>query len=116
MAYLERTGQYLTIKESQVVQLDPSTCLEHKPEWVIFVELVNTTENYIRTCTGVKRKFTLVLLSFLVMPIYYFLFFSGVVGENCTVLLRHVPFSARRGKCNIIFIFFQIIDKEFYLL
>ncbi|KAG8235870.1 hypothetical protein J437_LFUL016477 [Ladona fulva] len=33
VAHLERTGHYLTIKDNQVVQLHPSTCLDHKPEW-----------------------------------------------------------------------------------
>lgn len=39
-----------------MVQLHPSTCLDHKPEWVIYNEFVLTTKNYIRTCTDVKRK------------------------------------------------------------
>ena len=33
---------------SQVVQLHPSTCLDHKPEWVLYNEFVLTTKNYIR--------------------------------------------------------------------
>lgn len=57
MAHLERTGQYLTIKDNQVVQLHPSTCLDHKPEWVVYNEFVLTTKNYIRTVTDVKREF-----------------------------------------------------------
>ena len=32
----------------QVVQLHPSTCLDHKPEWVLYNEFVLTTKNYIR--------------------------------------------------------------------
>ena len=58
---MERTGHYLTIKDNQVVQLHPSTCLDHKPEWVIYNEFVLTTKNYIRTCTDVKRKFRIIL-------------------------------------------------------
>lgn len=38
----------------QVVQLHPSTCLDHKPEWVLYNEFVLTTKNYIRTCTDIK--------------------------------------------------------------
>lgn len=49
--------QYLTIKDNQVVQLHPSTCLDHKPEWVVYNEFVLTTKNYIRTVTDVKREF-----------------------------------------------------------
>lgn len=56
VAHLERTGHYLTIKDNQVVQLHPSSCLDHKPEWVIYNEFVLTTKNYIRTVTDIKRK------------------------------------------------------------
>lgn len=56
VAHLERTGHYLTIKDNQMVQLHPSTCLDHKPEWVIYNEFVLTTKNYIRTVTDIKRK------------------------------------------------------------
>ena len=76
VAHLERTGHYLTVKDNQVgwfdsncaklpywklckqanfhtqtfqvVQLHPSTCLDHKPEWVLYNEFVLTTKNYIR--------------------------------------------------------------------
>jgi pre-mRNA-splicing factor ATP-dependent RNA helicase DHX15/PRP43 len=57
VAHLERTGHYLTIKDNQNVQLHPSTCLDHKPEWVIYNEFVLTTKNYIRTVTDIKRKY-----------------------------------------------------------
>lgn len=40
-----------------MVQLHPSTCLDHKPEWVIYNEFVLTTKNYIRTVTDIKRKY-----------------------------------------------------------
>lgn len=57
VAHLERTGHYLTIKDNQMVQLHPSTCLDHKPDWVLYNEFVLTTKNYIRTVTDCKRKF-----------------------------------------------------------
>lgn len=56
VAHLERTGHYLTIKDNQVVQLHPSTCLDHKPEWVVYNEFVLTTKNYIRTVTDIKPE------------------------------------------------------------
>lgn len=56
VAHLERTGHYLTIKDNQTVQLHPSTCLDHKPEWVIYNEFVLTTKNFIRTVTDIKGK------------------------------------------------------------
>jgi len=58
-AHLERTGHYLTIKDNQVVQLHPSSCLDHKPDWVIYNEFVLTTKNYIRTVTDVKPEWLL---------------------------------------------------------
>jgi len=66
VAHLERTGHYLTIKDNQVVQLHPSTCLGHKPEWVIYNEFVLTTKNYIRTCTDVKPEWLIKIA-----PSYY---------------------------------------------
>ncbi|XP_062130713.1 ATP-dependent RNA helicase DHX15 homolog [Drosophila sulfurigaster albostrigata] len=66
VAHLERTGHYLTIKDNQVVQLHPSTCLDHKPDWVIYNEFVLTTKNYIRTVTDVKPEWLLSLA-----PQYY---------------------------------------------
>ncbi|XP_042184329.1 pre-mRNA-splicing factor ATP-dependent RNA helicase DHX15 isoform X5 [Oncorhynchus tshawytscha] len=56
VAHLERTGHYLTVKDNQVVQLHPSTVLDHKPEWVMYNEFVLTTKNYIRTCTDIKPE------------------------------------------------------------
>lgn len=66
VAHLERDGRYLTIKDNQVVQLHPSTCLDHKPEWVVYNEFVLTTKNYIRTVTDVKPEWLLKL-----SPQYY---------------------------------------------
>ena len=55
-AHLERSGHYLTIKDNQMVQLHPSTTLDHKPEWVIYNEFVLTTKNYIRTVSDIKPE------------------------------------------------------------
>ncbi|XP_016941183.1 ATP-dependent RNA helicase DHX15 homolog isoform X2 [Drosophila suzukii] len=66
VAHLERTGHYLTIKDNQNVQLHPSTCLDHKPDWVIYNEFVLTTKNYIRTVTDVKPEWL-----FTLAPQYY---------------------------------------------
>jgi pre-mRNA-splicing factor ATP-dependent RNA helicase DHX15/PRP43 len=52
--HVHRAGHYLTVKDNQVVQLHPSTCLDRKPEWVLYHEFVLTTKHYIRTCTEVK--------------------------------------------------------------
>lgn len=63
VAHLERTGHYLTVKDNQVVQLHPSTVLDHKPEWVLYNEFVLTTKNYIRTCTDVKPEWYVVFVA-----------------------------------------------------
>ena len=52
----EKSGHYLTVKDNQVVQLHPSTCLDHKPDWVVYDEFVLTSKNYIRTVSDIKVK------------------------------------------------------------
>ncbi|PNY11969.1 putative pre-mRNA-splicing factor ATP-dependent RNA helicase-like protein [Trifolium pratense] len=54
VAHLERTGHYLTTKDNQVVDLHPSNCLDHKPEWVIYNEYVHTSRHFIRTVTDIR--------------------------------------------------------------
>jgi pre-mRNA-splicing factor ATP-dependent RNA helicase DHX15/PRP43 len=56
VAHLERTGHYLTVKDNQVVDLHPSSALDHKPEWVCYNEFVLTTKNFIRTVSDVKGE------------------------------------------------------------
>lgn len=55
-AHLERTGQYLTVKDNQIVGIHPSSCLDTKPEWVIYFEFVLTNKQYIRTVTSVRGE------------------------------------------------------------
>lgn len=96
VAHLERTGHYQTIKDNQVVQLHPSTCLDHKPEWVIYNEFVLTTKNYIRTCTDVKRR---IWKSYFLIPqINTLLFCSGMAYQSCSFLLWYEQFPRRTGK------------------
>lgn len=66
VAYLEQTKHYVTIKDNQIVQLHPSTCLGHRPNWVMYNEFVLTTKNYIRTVTDVKPEWLL-----MIAPQYY---------------------------------------------
>lgn len=37
-------------------QLHPSTCLDSKPEWVLYNEFVLTTKNWVRTVTDVRGE------------------------------------------------------------
>ncbi|KAF4518411.1 hypothetical protein B566_EDAN002064 [Ephemera danica] len=54
---------YVNIRKALVcgffMQLHPSTCLDHKPEWVIYNEFVLTTKNYIRTVSDIKPDWLL---------------------------------------------------------
>jgi len=59
VAHLERNGHYLTVKDNQVVALHPSTCLDRKPEWVLYNEFVLTSRNFIRTNTEVEPDWLL---------------------------------------------------------
>ncbi len=63
VAHLERSGHYLTVKDNQLVSLHPSTCLQQKPEWVLYNEFVLTTKNYIRVCTEIKGNWLLDIAS-----------------------------------------------------
>lgn len=50
-AYRQRSGEYLTIKDNQLVAIHPSSVINNRPEWVVFEEFALTTKNYIRTVT-----------------------------------------------------------------
>jgi pre-mRNA-splicing factor ATP-dependent RNA helicase DHX15/PRP43 len=60
-------GNYLTVKDNQVVSLHPSCGLDNSPEWVIFNEFVLTTRPYIRTVTDVKAEWYVFCSFFLSM-------------------------------------------------
>ena len=62
VAHLERAGYYLTVKDNQAVHIHPSTCLDHKPTWVLYNEFVLTTKNYIRTCSEIRPEWFVSLL------------------------------------------------------
>jgi len=63
VAHLEKSGHYLTVKDNQVVALHPSTCLQHKPEWVLYNEFVLTSKNFVRTVTQVRGEWLIELAS-----------------------------------------------------
>ncbi|TFK19618.1 pre-mRNA-splicing factor ATP-dependent RNA helicase PRP43 [Coprinopsis marcescibilis] len=52
-------GNYITVKDNQVVALHPSCGLEGQPEWVLFNEFVLTTRPYIRTVSEIKPEWLL---------------------------------------------------------
>jgi len=51
VAYRQRSGEYLTVKDNQHVSIHPSSVVNNRPEWVIFEEFALTTKNFIRTVT-----------------------------------------------------------------
>ncbi|KAF5338261.1 hypothetical protein D9758_012853 [Tetrapyrgos nigripes] len=59
-------GNYLTVKDNQVVAFHPSCGLDTQPEWVLFNEFVLTKRPYIRTVTDVRGEWLLELA-----PIYF---------------------------------------------
>lgn len=46
----------MTVKDSQVVAIHPSSTIDHRPEWVLYHEFVLTKKNYIRTVTEIKGE------------------------------------------------------------
>lgn len=50
-AYKQRTGEYLTAKDNQLVSIHPSSVVMSRPEWVLYEEFSLTTKNFIRTVT-----------------------------------------------------------------
>ncbi len=51
VAYKQRSGEYLTVKDNQKVWIHPSSGVIRNPTWVLFEEFALTTKNYIRTVT-----------------------------------------------------------------
>lgn len=51
-AYRQRSGEYLTVKDNQLVYIHPSSVVNNRPEWVLYEEFALTTKNYIRTVTA----------------------------------------------------------------
>lgn len=51
VAHRQRSGDYLTVKDNQIVYIHPGSVVSSRPEWVIFEEFALTTKNYIRTVT-----------------------------------------------------------------
>eukprot|EP00416_Gambierdiscus_australes_P038502 CAMPEP_0171112414 /NCGR_PEP_ID=MMETSP0766_2-20121228/79121_1 /TAXON_ID=439317 /ORGANISM="Gambierdiscus australes, Strain CAWD 149" /LENGTH=129 /DNA_ID=CAMNT_0011574525 /DNA_START=13 /DNA_END=399 /DNA_ORIENTATION=- len=55
----EKTGSYLTMRETQEVALHPSTCLQHRPEWVLYHEFILTSKSFVRIATQVRGEWLL---------------------------------------------------------
>jgi pre-mRNA-splicing factor ATP-dependent RNA helicase DHX16 len=61
VARLERSGAYRTVKTGHSVHIHPSSVLaprkeEVPPKWLLFHELVETSKEFMRTCSGVRPE------------------------------------------------------------
>ncbi|CAH8363933.1 unnamed protein product [Eruca vesicaria subsp. sativa] len=56
VAHLDGSGHYLTAKDDKMVNLHPSCSLDHKPEWVVYNECVQTSRNFIRIVTYIQGE------------------------------------------------------------
>ncbi|EKX74191.1 Helicase associated domain HA2 containing protein [Theileria equi strain WA] len=52
-------GHYLTVKDSQVVSLHPSSTLQNGVQWVFYHEFIHTSKNFIRTVTHIQGEWLL---------------------------------------------------------
>ncbi|KAA1470775.1 P-loop containing nucleoside triphosphate hydrolase protein [Dentipellis sp. KUC8613] len=87
-------GNYLTVKDNQIVALHPSCGLDTQPDWVIFNEFVLTTRPYIRTVTDVKPQW---LLEF--APTYFDLS-TFPDGETKRALQRTLQKASQKSRGN----------------
>merc|ERR1712060_312431 len=55
----EKSNSYLTVRDDQRVSLHSSTCLKHKPEWVLYHEAVLTSRSFVKTATQVRGEWLL---------------------------------------------------------
>uniref|UniRef100_A0A8R1DG62 OB_NTP_bind domain-containing protein n=1 Tax=Caenorhabditis japonica TaxID=281687 RepID=A0A8R1DG62_CAEJA len=94
VAHLERSGHYVTVKDNQLVNLHPSTVLDHKPEWALYNEFVLTTKNFIRTVTDVRPEWLLQIA-----PQYYDLanFPDGDTKRKLQTVMQTLQRNAGRG-------------------
>lgn len=53
VAFQERSGTYKTVKDEQLVALHPSSCLDRRPQWVVFFEIVLTKQTFLRVCSSI---------------------------------------------------------------
>lgn len=54
VAFKQKQGNYLTVKDNQIVYIHPGSVIDSKPDWVMFEEFALTTKNYIRTCSTTR--------------------------------------------------------------
>ena len=58
-ARVDRGGNNTTVKKGHPVHIHPSSCLakaEVPPQWLVYHELVDTSKEYMRQCTVIKKE------------------------------------------------------------
>lgn len=60
VAHLQKSGNYMVVRDNQVVAIHPASLYTAKPTFAIYHELVLTTKNFIRTVCGVKPEWLLI--------------------------------------------------------
>lgn len=76
VAHLQQNDTYMTIKDSQVVAIHPSSVLDHRPEFVLYHDFVLTKRNFIRTCLGFYSNLILLFISIKILAEMYAFYFS----------------------------------------
>ena len=56
VATLQPNGTYVTVKDSNIAAIHPSSILDNRPEWVVYNEFVLTSKSYLKTVTDVKGE------------------------------------------------------------
>lgn len=94
VAHLQKTGQYLTVKDHQIVAIHPSSVLDMKPPWVLYADFVLTSKNYIRTVTAVECEWCVGLAVFFCGVVFVA---GGVRGFSVCLLMLHLSFPRGPG-------------------
>jgi len=56
VAHLQKSGNYMVVKDNQVVAIHPSSTLDAKPQFCVYHEFILTTKNYIRIVSAVRGE------------------------------------------------------------
>jgi pre-mRNA-splicing factor ATP-dependent RNA helicase DHX15/PRP43 len=61
IAHLQRNGTYCVFNESHLVLIHPSSAVKNKPDFVLYLEFVLTSKNYIRTVSEINPQWLIQL-------------------------------------------------------
>jgi pre-mRNA-splicing factor ATP-dependent RNA helicase DHX15/PRP43 len=52
VAHLQKSGNYMVVRDNQVVAVHPSSNYDGRPEFVLYHEFILTSRNYVRIVRG----------------------------------------------------------------